>query len=98
MYDPEAVYQDDDILQAQYEAEGAAAAADRRRGICHHGWALGGGVGYDSDAIEGMRQKGAFPNRPTAIAAQTDIPSGMALCLDCGILVEDPLERRRQRD
>jgi hypothetical protein len=41
MYDPEAVYQDADILQAQYEAEGNRLAALQRKGICTHGHVIG---------------------------------------------------------
>lgn len=60
MYDPEAVYQDADIEQAQFEADGARLAADRRESerlaaegnlveaaeMCPHG----GGYPLDSPA------------------------------------------------
>lgn len=35
-YDEEAIYQEADILQAQYEEESARMVADEKRGICHH--------------------------------------------------------------
>jgi hypothetical protein len=95
-HDPElpAGYQEADILQAEYEAQGRAAAADRRRGICHHGWTLGGGASMNRSRaeIEEDRQRGDFPDRPTdpAVQCQDDIPSGQVLCLDCGQLTEDP--------
>lgn len=88
-YDPElpAGYQDADILQAQYEEEGRALAADRKRGICHHGWLLGAGHSYSRDEIDRMRRKGDFPNRPTQGYYPADRD---ALCLDCGSIVPDP--------
>lgn len=41
IYDPEAVYQEADILQAQYEAESKAAAKKQAAGICLHGSSVG---------------------------------------------------------
>ena len=35
-YDEEAVYQEADILQAQYETEARQLEADVKAGICHH--------------------------------------------------------------
>jgi hypothetical protein len=97
-YDPEvpAGCQDADLLQAQYEAESARAAADRKRGICHHSWQLGRGDGscnYSAEEIAADRAKGSFPDRPTdaAVTDQASIPEGLCLCLDCGQLVEDAL-------
>lgn len=43
-HDPEAIYQDADILQAQYEAESAEHAATVRAGLCPHT----GGIGTSS--------------------------------------------------
>lgn len=92
-YDPEAVYQDADIEQAAFEAEGARLAALRRQGICSHGWRLGGNPAPEFDAsraeIERDRQRGDFPDRPTdpAVTHQRAIPAGQDLCLDCGQLV-----------
>lgn len=99
-YDPEAVYQEADIEQAEFEAQSAEAAALHRRGICTHGWLLNGGVApkYNRDraGIEEDRKRGRFPDRPTdpTIQRQNDVPKGMCLCLDCGKLVPDPLARR----
>jgi hypothetical protein len=90
--DDPGVYNDADILQAQYEAESAAAAADVRRGICHHGWTLGGGRDfYSADDIAAMRLKGHFPDRPTdpRVTDQRSIPEGLELCTDCGALIVD---------
>lgn len=84
MYDPEAVYQDADLLQAQYEQESADAAADRKRGICNHGWRLGRKHTYDWDGVATLRVDGSFPQRPTN---ETEIPEGYDLCLDCGLHV-----------
>lgn len=86
-YDPEAVYQDADVLQAQYEEEGRQLAADRRRGICHHGWGLGNGHKFTAEQVEAERRKGDFPERPTQAVQPGE---GMMLCLDCGEVVIDP--------
>lgn len=91
-YDEEAVYQDADILQAQYEEESAAAAAAKRRGECQHGWQLGHGHIYNAEQIEEMRQRGDFPDRKTEA---TEWPEGRCLCLDCGVIGDDPLAGRR---
>lgn len=47
-YDPEAIYQDADILQAEYEAEGNRIAALERAGICTHSHRVG--LGTDGKA------------------------------------------------
>jgi len=44
-YDPEAIYQEADILQAEYEAEARRYAALEAQGICTHGSWLGRGDG-----------------------------------------------------
>jgi hypothetical protein len=86
---------DADLLQAQYEAEGRAYAREMARGNCQHSWQLGRGTGgYDAAALQEMRQRGAFPDRPSAITAQADLKSGEALCLDCGTVVDDVFDRR----
>jgi hypothetical protein len=89
----EAIYYerlDADIEMAQYEAEGRAASARRKRGICDHGSRLGGGVSfYSADDIAAMLEKGTFKNRGGFTGAQTDITAGYDLCTDCGTLVEE---------
>jgi hypothetical protein len=90
-YDEEAVYQDADILQAQYEAEGRALDRDRAKGICHHGSRLGRKVPafYDADDVHAMLLKGHFKNREGFDGSQSDIPEGKDLCTECGALVEE---------
>src|SRR5262245_10400760 len=95
-YDPElpAGFQEADLEMRELEAAAARNAALRRRGICTHGWCLGGGatMNRDPSEIDRDRQRGNFPGRPTdaAITCQNDIPVGQVLCLDCGTLIEDP--------
>jgi hypothetical protein len=94
-HDPElpAGFQDADLEQAAYEAQGRATAALHRRGICTHGWMLGpGNVNRSRDDIDRDRAHGRFPDRVTdpAITCQDDIPHGRVLCLDCGSLIDDP--------
>jgi hypothetical protein len=94
-HDPEipAGFQDADLEQASCEEQSRQAAADRRRGICHHGWMLGGGGGQSLPEIEADRRRGSFPDRPTdgRIQSSEDIPAGSVLCLDCGQVVDDPM-------
>lgn len=91
-------YQDADLEQAAFEEEGRRLAALHKRGICTHGWQLGGSavVNRTRAEIEEDRQRGQFPDRPTdaSLSCQNDISKGKCLCLDCGIIVDDPLARR----
>jgi len=48
MYDPEAIYQDADIEQAEMEREGRRLAALEKRGTCTHGRVIG--IGEDGVA------------------------------------------------
>lgn len=97
IHDPEvpAGFQEADILQSQYEVESAAYRADIAKGICHHSWILGRAPDPKFNAtreeILRDRQRGEFPDRPTdeSIKVQTDIPQGLFLCLDCGILIDE---------
>lgn len=92
-FDPEAIYQDADIEQAEYEQEARGIAAQKRRGICAHGWMRGVGSGGwpGRDEIDADRARGDFPERET----NYDEPAeGMALCLDCGQHIADPLAGR----
>lgn len=91
-HDPEvpAGYQDADIEQAAFEAEGRRLAALRARGVCSHGHRMGGGIAvYSAEDIARSRARGKFPDRPTAdgVTGQASIPAGQDLCLDCGSLV-----------
>jgi hypothetical protein len=91
-YDPEvpAGYQDADILQRQYEEEGRALAADKRRGICHHGWLLGAGHSHTDEEVLAERERaGDFPQR-NRNSHLHELQAGEALCLDCGEIVPDP--------
>lgn len=99
-YDPElpAGFQEADFEQAAFEEEGRRHAALRRRGICTHGWLLGGGatVNRSREEIEEDRKRGSFPERVTdaRVQCQNDIPDGLCLCLNCGLLVPDPIPER----
>lgn len=91
-HDPEvpAGYQDADIEQAAFEAEGQRLARFRQRGTCTHGWLLGGGRSiYSAADIARTRAQGNFPNRPTAegVTDQASIPADRELCLHCGVLL-----------
>jgi len=57
-YDEEAVYQDADILQAQYEQESRAIRARRNAGVCCHQSA----VGYVNPPIY-PEQEGLLPGQ-----------------------------------
>lgn len=93
-YDEEAVYQDADIEQARYEEEGRALAADRKRGICHHGGGLGFGHIYTEAEVNDWRKRGHFPDRPTD---HTPLVEGQMLCTDCGTIVPDPIAHLQRR-
>ena len=94
-YDEEipAGYQEADLLQAEYERESNQIWAERKRGICHHGWQLGPKIPayYTAEMIATERLKGDFPSRATdpSITDQASIPNGQCLCLDCGQLIKD---------
>jgi hypothetical protein len=92
-FDAEAVYQDADIEQAEYEAQARGIAAQKRRGICGHGWMRGPGTaGWPDHAeIDADRARGDFPERETNYEQPA---AGMVLCLDCGQHIADPLARR----
>lgn len=104
VYDPEvpAGYQDADIEQSAFEAEGRRIAALHRKGICTHGCRLGRRVPacYSAEHILALRRGGKFPNRPTdpRVSDQASIPDGLDLCTDCGELVGEwggPVPRAR---
>lgn len=90
-HDPElpAGFQDADILQAQYEAESRAAAADRAAGICNHGMRLGRRIPafYSAEEIAEDLAQGHFANRGGFTGTQDEIPEGHSLCLECGEIV-----------
>lgn len=92
-YDEEAVIQEADIEMAELEAAAAQAAALRRRGICVHGYGIGGGVcavnrtRAELEASLTGRFEGA--TIAEAITCQDDIGAGRMLCLDCGEVVKD---------
>jgi hypothetical protein len=96
--DPEAVYQDADLLQDGNESESRQASALHRKRICTHGWFIGPSelCNRSRAKIEHDRQHGMFPDRPTdeSITCQSDIPAKQCLCLECGEIVPDPLEGR----
>lgn len=100
-HDPDvpAGFQEADILQAQYEAEGRRLAELHRRGVCTHGWMLGrGNIDRSRDDIDAEhRRAGRFPDRPLdpRVTCQSAIPQGQCVCLDCGELIPDPLEAHR---
>lgn len=73
MYDEEAIYQDDDILQAQYEAESAEYDRLRRAGWCVHSALLGKGDG------KGPLEGGAY------YPEQAGLTGDQQVCLEgCG--------------
>lgn len=83
---------DADLLQAQYEAESAEAAAQRARGICGHSSSrLGRKVPavYSAEDVAAMLAAGPFKNREGFAGSQADIPAGRDLCTECGALVEE---------
>lgn len=87
-HDPElpAGYQDADIEQAGFEAEGRRLAALRRRGICTHGPGLGhrSPSFYSAEQVAAMLAQGRFGNRAGFVGEQSDIGAGRVLCTDCG--------------
>lgn len=85
-YDPEAVYQEADILQAQYEDESAKIRAYEKSGGCTHG---------SSQGVPEDRER--FAERIAELEA-AGVPEGGRICLDCGFIAasEDAYEEARQ--
>lgn len=92
-YDEElpAGFQDADIEQAEFEAEGRRLSALHARGICTHGSRLGRKTPsfYDARQVANMIHNGRFGNRGGFQGEQADIPEGSDLCTDCGTFVPE---------
>lgn len=91
-YDEEAVIQEADIEMADLEARAAEVAALRRRGICVHGYGIGGAAVVNRTRAEleaSLTGRFAGAAIDAAITCQDDIGAGRMLCLDCGEVVKD---------